>query len=349
MLDRSRFESQPFSERHSVLFNGTVALKEGQGLCYKRDYTSATELAADEIGYRDTQVELPDGTNNLWFAGVASRNYAADTSGLQRVEIFIPGSVCRVAIGADVTMATGIITCSAGAGDPGRFTYGGFAGKGSAIPLQTNASGNLFAEVSGSAVGTLDATGKIITAGAGDPSASVAVGDTVYGVARSATTVTRGAYTVSAVSATTITVSTAISSSGTPTINYYVVRGNPTCLAYLMDGEESGLQELLSPISGAVQSMVGGVTYIAGPYTPAGDATSTLANGTRFGELKAFHLLGTLTTNDYLVTVTGGEQLDGSTDLASMEFDAAGDVSMLVWGGLGGKWRLLTNTGTGLA
>jgi hypothetical protein len=62
---------------------------------------------------------------------------------------------------------------------------------------------------------------------------------------------------------------------------------------------------------------------------------------------KRFYLVATITTHDYLVTVTAGEQLDGATDLATMEFDGAADDSMLEWGGT--KWRLMHNAGTGLA
>jgi hypothetical protein len=120
-------------------------------------------------------------------------------------------------------------------------------------------------------------------------------------------------------------------------------------LAKLMDGNESGLIETLVTAtgSGALQSMVGGVTLIAGGTTPAADYTSTLADGTFVGMRKRFKLLATITTHDWLLTVTTGEQLDGSTDLASLEFDGANDDSELEWGGT--KWRLMHNAGTGIA
>lgn len=119
-------------------------------------------------------------------------------------------------------------------------------------------------------------------------------------------------------------------------------------LAELMDGPESGLVETIQAVSAtAVPMMKGGSTLVTGGITIATDSTDTLANGTYIGMKKRILLVGALTTQDYLVTVTAGEQLDGSTDLASLEFDGAGDDSMLEWGGT--KWRLMHNSGTGLA
>ena len=125
------------------------------------------------------------------------------------------------------------------------------------------------------------------------------------------------------------------------------------CLVELMDGNESGLVEKIPTATltagGAITCMVGGVTFFDGAATPASDCTFTLANGTFVGQLKGFYCDGALTTNDVLITVTSGEQLDGSTDLATLEFDGDGDSSLLIYGGNGSKWRLLTNAGTALA
>lgn len=119
-------------------------------------------------------------------------------------------------------------------------------------------------------------------------------------------------------------------------------------LAKLMDGDESGLIETIQAVSAtAVPMMKGGVSLVTGAITIATDSTDTLADGSYVGMKKRIFLIGALTTQDYLVTVTSGEQLDGSTDLASLEFDGAGDDSYLVWTGT--KWRLMGNAGTGLA
>lgn len=123
------------------------------------------------------------------------------------------------------------------------------------------------------------------------------------------------------------------------------------CQAELMDGAESGEVDIVPTAKltagGAITCSVGGVTYFTGPATPGSDCTFTLANGTYIGQLKRFLLKGALTTNDVFITVTSGEQLDGSTDLASLEFDGDGDDSTLMWTGT--KWRLIGNAGTGLA
>jgi hypothetical protein len=123
------------------------------------------------------------------------------------------------------------------------------------------------------------------------------------------------------------------------------------CLVELMDGAESGLIEKITALTltdgGAQVFMVGGLTFFEALATPATDVTFTLADGTFRGQTKAFFNTGVLTTNDVLVTVTSGEQLDGATDLATLELDGAADASTLIW--LGDHWRLLGNAGTALA
>ncbi|MCJ7828236.1 MAG: hypothetical protein MUP81_00650, partial [Dehalococcoidia bacterium] len=95
----------------------------------------------------------------------------------------------------------------------------------------------------------------------------------------------------------------------------------------------------------AIQSMVGGTTFIAGGLTVGTDSTATLADGIEEGQLKAFAGLGTLTTNDWIITVTSGLKV-GGTALATIEIDAATDQAVLVWyGNLGlstsGQWRII--------
>lgn len=115
-----------------VWFSGTTALKEGQGVCYDYDYGTAT--AAD--ARRGNRVELPSVTNSRYFAGVASRDYAAQPHG-QMIEIYRPGSMCNILAMASLTLGSGIITCQAGGTYAGYFTRAGFEGEGSAVPAQT--------------------------------------------------------------------------------------------------------------------------------------------------------------------------------------------------------------------
>lgn len=342
--------SQARQLSRKVYYAGTDALDQGTALCYVRDYGTATARTES----RDTRVERPDNSNNLWFAGVVARDYTANAAG-QWIEIFEPGSVCDISVISAVTLGD-LITALASTGTQlgGRFQEAGFLGRGTARVLQTRAAitnttsvGFIGSSLDGTA--TVNAAGTTITktsaftyAAAGDYIYVLAGGTT----ATSAAAVTPGRYTISSVtSANAVVVSSAICATAS-SISFALVRGNPTVLAELQDGgTQSGLVEWITPVSGAVSpSMVQGLTNIFGGHTITTDATATLADGTALNQRKAWKLRGNLTTNDYLVTVTSGEQLDGSTDLATLEFDGASDMSVLEWGGI--KWRLMHNAGT---
>jgi len=159
--------------RH-VWFEGSTALYMGQGLCYNRDYGTAT----DADGRRDKFVELPSGVTNAnaqWFAGVSSRAYPAVTGG-QWIDIYEPGSVCQVAVGYEDAVIGAKVTCCASAQDPGRFVKAGFNGKGTARLLETDSASTIGSSLDGSA--TLSGTtGKTVTKTAAF--ASAAVGDKV--------------------------------------------------------------------------------------------------------------------------------------------------------------------------
>ena len=249
-----------------VWFEGSTALKEGQGVCYNFDYGTAT--AAD--GRRVNRVELPSTTNARYFAGVSARYYSAKTGG-QFIEVYGPGSTCNVLVGASVTLGSGIITCQAGGTDAGVFTYAGFEGEGSAVPLQT---------VDGSSTDKL-------------------------------------------------------------------------CLAKLQVGQPSGLVEALAVVDNdAVVPMVGGVTYIVGSDITGGNCTATLADGTISGIRKAFNVAVAVSTSDFVLTVTSGEQRVKTTDgavvaLASATFDAQGEKILLEW--QDGVWKELYSSGATLA
>lgn len=78
-----------------------------------------------------------------------------------------------------------------------------------------------------------------------------------------------------------------------------------TVLAWLDEGEQSGLIEHVDiTAGGAVTCMVGGTTRFAAQTVATANATFTLADGTYMGERKAFLCDGTLTTNDFALTVT---------------------------------------------
>lgn len=329
MQNQTNYLKQARVHPRKVFFTGATALVEGQGVCYDRDYYSSEtgEAVTDPCALRDKRVALPDQTNNLAFAGVTAKPYTAKTAG-QWIEIYEPGSVCKVAVGIASVINSTILGCSCGDADPGRFTRPTFPGRGAALALETET--NVVAD----AVCT-DGTWSVSTVtvtddDTADSFANVVAGDILYIEGGTGAGVTAGAYTVASVTSDNVIV--LASSAGTGQVTGYVTSGNPTILAQLLDGEESGLQEVVSPSTGAaVAAAVGGMTYIAAGYTMAADSTHTLADGTRIGMKKGFNCLGTLTTKDYIVTVTNGIQKDRATALATLAFDADAEDAILSW------------------
>lgn len=366
-----RHYNQPRGEKERVWFPGSTQIRKGMGLCYDLDITGTGtgELATDPWGRRGNSVAVPDTTNNLAFAGVATQDYSAKANG-QMIDIWKPGSICPVAVGFATTINSTRLTCSVNSADAGRFTFQGLSGRGTALALETLAiaDGGDIAEkaVAGTATTawvspslTITFTGIGTACGFGDSSIDptdfvvVVLGgadDAAGGDATTGEMAVAGEYpVVSAPSADTITIATDI---GDVDATLYVIKNTyPTVLCYLEDGEESGLQEVISPQDNtAVQSMVGGTSILCGGYTMAADSTATLADGLTEGQKKAFACLGALTTQDWLLTVTSGMQADGSTALASLEFDAAGDEAVLQWhGNIGdatsGVWSELQSAG----
>lgn len=135
-------------------------------------------------------------------------------------------------------------------------------------------------------------------------------------------------------------------------------------LAELIDGQESGLVETITPVDNtAVPMMVGGVTLITGGITlGTGNSTASLANGTHVGQRKRIECLGTLTTNDYVVSATSSNITAQATSpadtsltvadvtnmaIASISFDAANENAYLEWSGK--IWVLRAYSGATLA
>lgn len=329
-----------------VWFKGTVALKKGQGLCYDRDYYTALtgEALVDAYAMRDRFVDVPDGTNNRAFAGVAAQNYDAK-SVPQRVQIYEPGSVCELQLGIDVVAGTTRLTCSASEADGGRFVEVGFGGRGSAIALQTNASGRISESLDGTAAvsGTVTLTKTALFANA-------VVGDRVVILGGDDGAPTPGVYTI--VTRTSADVVQLDSAPGNGDVACYVIKAvDQYALCLLEDGAESNLTEWLAPTGATtLVPMVGGVTNFVGGYdVGTSDSLAVLADGDEVGLRKEFKLWGALATNDQMVTpATAGVQLDGTTALNAMEFDnvAAVDRSLLEW--VGPYWKLIQNTGTAL-
>ena len=125
-------QARTFSEW--VWFEGTTALLEGQGVCYNFGY--GTDTVAD--ARRLAKVEVPSVTNAQFFAGVAARKYSASATG-RMIEIYRPGSICKVLVGASTVVGVGRLTCeiTGTVATNGSFRYSGLEGEGSCIPMQT--------------------------------------------------------------------------------------------------------------------------------------------------------------------------------------------------------------------
>ena len=360
------FGNQKTEFKKTVWFTGSTAIRKGMGLCYDLDVagTGTGEAATDPWGRRGRLVAVPSTSNNLAFAGYASQAYTAKTGG-QTITILEPGSICDVEVGLASTIFSQSAgtrhTVSVNSGDAGRSTLGALPGRGSAIALETQAAatgGNItFASLDGTATTawsspslTISKTGIGTACGYGsatiDPTEFRVI---VLGGATNADGTTdiavQGDYpVVTAPTADTITIATDI---GDVDVTCYVVKNSYSCvLCKLEDGPESGLQEVLTPKHAtAIQSMIGGTTFLCGGYTMATDSTATLADGIVEGQLKAFAGLGTLTTQDWIITVTSGLTMAGGA-LASLEIDSVADQAVVVWhGNLGsctsGQWRTI--------
>jgi len=351
------YRKQSHMERGTFITYETGALRKGYGMCFDFTYASseAGETLNDNFGGRGMRtVVTPKPGNNLAFAGVLCQDYPAlpqhlQGSGPRVVDLWLPGSCAEIAVGIATVANSTRLSCLAGTevNVGGLFVEGALPGRGRAIALQTKATG------AGKVIGSsIDGTATYATATKTITKASLfanaAVGDRVIVVAGEATR--PGEYIITQVaSANAVVVNKDVSATNGAKLAIYVISGNPTVLAYLEDGEESGLVEFVTPVSGSSQPpMRAGTTIIMGGITIAADAIPALANGLCIGERKAFKCTGTITTGDYLVTPSvTGLQLDGATALVSAELDGANDYTELRWNGQ--KWRAMENMGTTLS
>lgn len=125
----------PQAVRVMVWYAGSTALAEGSGMCYNWDYGTATTAEAS----RYARVEVPTTSNNMYFAGVCAAAYAAKSTNSpgQFIEIYPPGSICKVLCAASTVIGVGRLTCDVTTGTAGLFNRVGMYGRGSAVPLQT--------------------------------------------------------------------------------------------------------------------------------------------------------------------------------------------------------------------
>jgi hypothetical protein len=353
-------ESQGTQKLKRVFFTGNVALPRGIGLCYVRDNVPnpapAGQAAADPSQYRDVRVALPSSSNNTWFAGVTFRPVGAKTGG-QWIDIVEPGSVCEALVMDATTVGVTMMTAFMNPGCQGLFGRAGFAGRGSCLALQTVAvvasnDAKLVGPVSSSLDGagsvnnkTFTHTGKFANAQVGDK--IILLGGSL--TSDGSTQVTPGVYTIESVSSNDAAVVTSSAAAATAhSCCFYVVRGNPTCLVYLEDGEDSGLVQVVSPKSGVevIPALaVGGATLIVGRTTLAAACTATLPAASKGCRRRSFALLGTLTTSGCEITATIGLSTSAKnwTAVAKFTILATGNRAELSWDGTG--WNLVSGIG----
>lgn len=383
-----QYRKQAYQKKGLFVYLGTAALKKGRGMCFDLDYYTAEtgEAVTDPFGARGLKVvQRPLNSNNGAFAGVLTQNYPARTSGLQLVELALPGGCAMIAQRATSVINAGLLTCVVGEDDSGNVTdingvfgYGGFPGRGSAIPLETLAvadEGDMpMQEITGVCTSVYDSdTGlTTFTCATGTPgtfmgyvAAAIAATDyeaTVWGGATAADSETErcpsGVYpVVQATGATTFTV-TGDTGNGACTVT--LTKKNLLKLAYLMDGPESGLSAYFLPETAAVITPVidSGMIIVLGGLTMAADCAPVINDGTIDGMRLGFYMLGTLTTKEMLINITSGFTLSGAGiaggTLSTIEFDTPGEWATLEWHQFGpaastyGAWQLTGLSDTGI-
>jgi hypothetical protein len=345
------------------VYKGTAELKRGYGMCFNLDAltTSTGQTAADPWGRRGLkEVELPSQSNNLAFAGVLTQNYPANPSGKdQIVQLAMPGGCAMIANIEPTTINATQVSCvvpsalqvtSGYTSTAGLWAKAGLPGRGTALALQTMADASgapretaYIGDASyATATGTITATGKFTNA---------AVGDIVWvlsgGVANAAKAGKYYIKTVTSVNAVIIA-----STPGGDAVLDVTTNGGilaiatqpadePLTLAYLYDGEESGLVEWDVPVSAAVTNpMVGGTTHLLGGVTLAAAHVPPLADATRIGMKKKVWLGGAITTGSYAITpVSKGLAPDG-TIVVTATLQASLGMATLQW--TGQKWDILS-------
>lgn len=359
MADDALHESQASVVKRRVFCTETTEIVQGQAFCYDRAYAASSpsgRLAADPCGYRDKRVAFPTSTNNAAFAGVAAQNYSANAAG-QWIDIYEPGSVCEIQTLIPTTVGVTMLTAMLGTGPNAKFGYDGFPGRGSALALQTvaNVASN-DATLVGPVSQSMDGAGSVnlSTFTHAGKFANAQVGDKIHVLggsltASGATQVTPGVYTIASVTSANIAVVTgAVAAATDHSVLFYVVRGNPTCLAKLETGEESGLVQVVT-VKSAVEVIpalaVGGTTLIAGRATLAAACTATVPAATKGVRRKALVVLGTLVTSGVEVTAAIGLTTSAKnwTNVAKFTILATGNRAELSWGA--GAWNLVGGIG----
>ena len=366
VLNLTQYMKQAYTKKAMFIYHGTAALKKGFGMCYDLDYANSSitgEKVTDSFGARGLkEIQIPSSSNNMAFAGVLTQNYAANPNGLVRkVELALPGGCAMIAQAATSVINTGLLTCAVGEDDSGDttlingiFGYGGFRGKGSAIPLTTLAvadEGDMpMQEITGVSTAVYASSTDIttITSSTGTPGAYMGwesgdldVNDyefVVWGGAHTDSTTERcpsGVYPV--LQATASTVFTVKGDTGDGLLTGTLRKKGLLKLAYLCDGDESGLVDYFLPETGAATEAIltEGMSIVIGGISVASDVDAVVADSNIDGARKGFYMLGTLGTAQLKLNITSGYTLSGTAiaggTLSTVEFETAGEWVTLQW------------------
>lgn len=360
------------------VYRGTAALKKGHGMCFDMDYltTDTGETATDNFGARGFRtVEVPSPSNNGAFAGVLMQDYPARASaGERKVWLAQPGGTALISQRVESAINTKLLTCVVGEDDSGDttlingvFGYGGFNGRGSALPLTTLAAATLgdmaWQNLTTNAAGVYSSstgltTMTVVAAGTalGYDGTAIDASDydmIVWGGADTTTPNTErapsGVYpVVQATGTATFTVTGDVTDTDRLTFN--LVKRNLLRLVYLQDGRESGLSAYYIPEASAATAPIiasGTIHCTGGQAMGGGACVPIIATGTIHGQRLGFNMLGTVTGNEVVWTFSSGtamDQVEGT--LATITMNTAGEGATFVYrefGAVTGDWYL---TGT---
>jgi len=356
------YRKQAYVKKGLFVYLGTAALKRGYGMCFDLDYltTETGETATDPFGARGLKVvQVPAAANNLAFAGVLTQDYPARASGMQLVELYLPGGCAKIAGIVPTTINATRLTCIVPSAlqaaipriaNAGLFGRAALPGRGTAIALQTrtNAAAIPWTEfyageaAYATATGTITCTAAFTYALAGDRVivlsggvANAALAGTYYIKTRTDANNAIVALTPGGDAFLTL------AANGAKLCITVIPAAAPLTLAYLCDGEESGLQEFDVPVSAAVTNpMVAGTTNLLGNVTLATAHTPPIADGLFPGMLKMVRLGGALTTGYYIITPASLGLAPDGTIAVTVTLAATLGMTLLRW--TGQRWDIVS-------
>lgn len=361
----------------SYFFDGSTEVERGTGFCKNAAYVG--DGLTEDQPERSAYIYKPTQDNAVGFMGVALGSQKAMAKG-QMVPLARPGSICRIALLANVT-AGDIVGCLAGGAGAGRFWKSGCKGPGAAKILTTVSDVVKEEDLTGASY--INTDGKTLIDSAAtfvSGTYPVAVGDRVFflGIEYDGTNgaidedgysttdhetlsatnkiMSTEAAVASITNDTTLVLDRKVTDGGTMQCSYVIIRGNPTTEAELLGGDERldcGMVEAIMPrnaghaTNDTMVVMPLGKTYLLGGITlTTNNARETLPNGKVIGQRKAFECLGALVGYDIEIKLaTAGTQITGSS-ISTIRFDQASEKVSVTYEGV---WHEQYHSGATIA